>query len=457
MPVRSASALTVGLLLSAGIPFPAFGQAQAPPGADLRLVKCEEERIGSLPGTLLLHLTVKNAGSGESIDATLHAKFFGADGTFLDEATVPLDNGRVGPGAEDAFTVTVLKCPDYRRLASSLFWTTAVIPMTGNDFSKEPRLETGEFVFARCSNGDLVVTGKLRNGLATAAADVEVTLALKNEAGIDVTSVTRRFEGVIPAGARMPFRQRIRECPAVASFTPTVTGKELDGAGAGEAGADAGLHMREKGLAAGAVREKASSPAAAPGAAPAGDGGEPGPAAAIGPAAEKKDAGKDAPEAPSAAPAYAIRVDGLAWVNGTYKTVGTSSNYKYTGDTAFLKLTFADVKGAPARPEATVVVKVTDRGQSRGFCKRTIAKGSWKLNADALNADNAAPEVVAFSAKDGALWVGLVRMDDSQQADFALDISVEIKKQGAWTWKGLRDPFRTLLAPPDPAAAKKGK
>jgi hypothetical protein len=453
--IRCARLIALSFTLSAFVSRPAPAQAPPPAGADLRLVRCEEERIGTAPGKLLLHVTVKNAGPGQSVDALLHAKFLDPAGTFLAEAYAPLADGRVAPGAEESFTVAVADCPDYRRLLTAVIWETQRFALPDGGLTSAPALEVGDCLFQRFSNGDLRVTGRVRNGLATPAKGVEVGFEFKNGEGKAVRTIAHRIEGVIPAGVAVPFLRRIPECPAIASVSTSVA----DG-GAGPEGPelDAAAKPLEDGLAAEGVRLKAPA-AKASGGAPAAEGGL---ADAVGPAAGRREPPAAPPAAapavpdPAAAP-YAIRVDGLVWKNGTYKTAGSTSNYQYTGDTAFLKLMFTDAKGAPAKPEATVVVKVTDREKPAGFCKRPITKTSWKLDADAITTENVVPEIVAYSAKDGALWVGLVRAPDSEQTVLALDVSVEIKKYGAWTWKGLRDPWKTMLAPPEPPADKTKK
>jgi hypothetical protein len=433
-PTLSASLrmLTLTIAVSAITLQPASAQTNAP-GADLRLVTCAEERPGAVPGPLRLRAVVKNAGTGQSVDATLHVKLVDAAGAFVAVAFARLDNGAVDPGAEQAFLVTIPDCPAYRRLVPTLLWTTGFVSMGGGDFTTSPRLEVGQCLFRRGSNGDLLVTGKVRNGRAETAGEVSLTFAFRGESGQEAKTASRRLKGVIPPGATARFLWRIPECPPVASAGTAVSGVDVPPAADPF---DEGLNAREEGLAASAVRDPdAVAAAPAVGAAPGGA------AAAV-----KKDDAKPVPPPEPPPPPYTLAVDGVEWVGGTFRAAGGTKTLRYTGDTAFLKIRVTDAKGNVAQPEATVVVKVVDKTQPRGFCKRPVTKAAWKLDAEKITKENASPEIVAFHAKDGALWIGLVTVEDSSQVDLTLDVSVEIRKAGTWAAKGLRAPFAAELA-----------
>jgi|GEM_PF-3737174 len=426
---RSPRRLLLVLVLPAALR--ASATAQPPPGADLQLVKCEEERPAAAPGPLKLHVVVRNAGAGQSQDATLLVRLIDDAGAFAASAAARLDNGAIDPGVEQAFLVTIADAPAFRRIVPALVWTTGFVSMAGADFTNEPRLEVGQCLFRRCSNGDLLVTGKVRNGRAAPAGELAITFAFADRTGREVKSASRRLAGAIPPGAAASFLWRIPECPPIETFTASIDGRELAASPAEPF--DPERNAREEGLPATAVRGRLA--VVAP------------PADAGAPALPKPDAPPT--PAPPAAP-YGIFVDGLEWIGGTYRPAGGTRNLKYSGDTAFLKLRFTDAQNGPAQPEATVIVRVSDKNRDRGFCKRKVTKTAWKLDAEKITGENAAPEIVAFHAKEGALWVGLVTAENSAEVELALDVSVEIPKAGTWTWKGLRDPFRTALAPPEP-------
>lgn len=445
-------------LLQAGVAARAFAQN----GPDLRLLQCDEHPAGPLPGKLLLHVGVKNGGDVQALDATLHVKFLDDAGALLNHAIIRLDTGRIGTGAEERFIVTIPECPAYRRIVPALFWSVGALPMTAGDAGAEADLEVGGCRFLRFSNGDVLAAGVVRNGRAKAATDIAVTLSFQSAAGQEVKTATRRLRGTLPPGGTTRFAIRMSEFPAVAAFASSVSGKDVSGEAGSAPAEDANL--LEEGLGASSVREKAPAlggPAVgeerekgvgavlgAPPAAPT-RGDKPGKKG--GQSAETPAAQSEPPAAEGVdAPAYLIQASGMAWVNGTYKTVGTSNNYQYTGDTAFLKMKFFDAKGNAARPDAAVTVKIVDRKLGKVTSKHAITKATWKLDAEKINVDNVSPDIVAWHDKDKALWVGLARVDDSQKAEFTLDISVEIKKLGAWTWTGLRDPFAINLSPPSP-------
>jgi hypothetical protein len=309
--------------------------------------------------------------------------------------------------------------------------------MAGNEFSKAPQVEVGECLFRRCSDGSLLVNGRVRNGRKEAIGETVLSFTFQDGAGRPVRTASRRLEGVIPAGKRAKFLWRIPDCPAVTSFIAAVSGKSVPPP-AGAFVED--LNAREDGLAAGAVRQARPAPAEA-GAGEAASADRPAGRKADDPAPPKKPA---APPAP-----YTIAAEGLTWVSGTFRQVGGSRDLKYTGDTAFLKLRIADGEGNPAQPaEATVTVRITDRGQAKGFCKRRVRRTSWKLNAEMIDEKNARPEIVAFNAKEGTLWIGLVSAEDSNQLDLMLDVEVAFPRHGTWSVKGLRDPFKAPLQPP---------
>jgi hypothetical protein len=416
-PLPRAFLPALALILAGIAPLPAA------PAADLQLVTCETERPGAAPGPLKLRVVVRNDGTGPSRDATLRLRFLDDAGAFVASAVVSLDDGAVAPGARSTFAVTISDCPAYRRLVTALVWTTGTVPLAGNDLTREPRVEVGECLFRRRSNGDLLVTGRVRNGRAAPVGEVAITFAFNDRAGRKAKAATRKLDGAIPAGAVAMFRWRLPECPPIFSFSVSIDARELEGP-VGDFDPD--RNARAEGLSATAVRVKTEAP--------------PPVVAAEAP----PDPGPADPPPPGPAAPYAIVVDGLEWIPGTFRAK------KPTGDTAFLRLKFADAKGKPARPEATVIVRVVDRDRNRGFCRRKVTKTAWKLDASKITGGNANPNLVAFHPEEGALWVGLVSAVNSYEVELALDVSVEIPKAGTWSWKGLRDPFRTALAPPEP-------
>lgn len=428
---------------------PAPSRVEGPVSApDLKVLKCEEDRPAAFPGKAVFHVAVRNAAEVEALDATLVLKLFDATGGVVDTAYAKLDTGRVPAGGEALYAVTLPKCPDFKRTAPSVIWSTGTLTFSGGEFTTEPQLEAGACRFQRFSNGDLVVTGRVRNGGAKPAGAVTVAFAFKNDAGRDVKTAARTLSGGVAPNAVIPFFVRVPECPSIASYTVDVTGKDVDAA---EPPQPSDANLRDAGPAAAAAKEESPLAGGLGNVVGPGPGREEKPPPAAAPAAPPP----PVPGAPAEEPAYRIQAVGLGWVNGTYKFSGKKS--EYTGDVAFLKLKFADAKGAPAKPEGTIILKIGDRGRVLGTTKRAMSKGAWRLNAQDLNAENAAPEIVAYNAKEDALWVGVMRSDDWTKAEIQIDLQVEIKKSGTWWVKALADPFKASLWPPEPGGDKKSK
>lgn len=127
-----------------------------------------------------------------------------------------------------------------------------------------------------------------------------------------------------------------------------------------------------------------------------------------------------------------VELKGCMEVEGISFKLGQST--KYTGNTYLLRLLFTNEKGDPYQPTPTMTFVIYNGGEPYGKAQRIVTKEQWKADASKINKDNVAVTTIACDKKTGELWVAFVR---EANINPKLDLTLEIKGVGTWTWKGL--------------------
>jgi hypothetical protein len=149
-------------------------------------------------------------------------------------------------------------------------------------------------------------------------------------------------------------------------------------------------------------------------------------------------------------PAPKIELKGFLKVEGISFKQGEKT--KYSGDTYILRLAFTDEKGAAFQPTPTLNFVVYNDKEPYGKAQRLVTKDSWKVDAEKISKDNVADKTIAHDKKTGELLVAFVRADPGFQP--RIDLTLEIRGTGTWTWKGIVEESRfeeTAKGPDKPA------
>jgi len=137
-----------------------------------------------------------------------------------------------------------------------------------------------------------------------------------------------------------------------------------------------------------------------------------------------------------------MKVEGISFKQGQ----GT----KYSGDTFLVKLLFSDERGSGIQPTPTLNFVVYNGQEPYKKVQRIVTKEQWKADAMKINKDTVADNTIACDKKTGELWVAFVRADPG--FDPRIDLTLEIKGVGTWTWKGVDLDSKYEVPPkgPDP-------
>jgi hypothetical protein len=386
-------------------------------GADAKL-SLVEVRAGAdaAAGGTIVTVKVRNASPEPVVFPLARLRFL--DGTGKEVAARPclLGMEEIPPKAEDDYLAAVSGLPAFAKVQAELDWGESVIELPeglGDAAVKDLTVEGYRFV--RFTRGDVWVLGRLASRVRDTVVDVVLTLALLDKAGKEARRLRYAFPGPVASGERQGFEIWAAAAPAFESYKFSLafnvaTGDDAAKPGKPPANDDPGLVVAER-----SARRAAAAPA------------------------------KEEPEEKKAPPAIAqAGIDGLAWIDGTQVRININKTV-YSGDTAFLKLRFANAEGLPAQPEATVTFRVYDRGTPQGTIRRALSAAAWKRDASKLTAAAPADSVAA----DGTTaWIGVLRVPDKGAVDFTLDVTIDIPKAGTWEWKGLAAPFSATAVPP---------
>ena len=152
--------------------------------------------------------------------------------------------------------------------------------------------------------------------------------------------------------------------------------------------------------------------------------------------------GQDEKSTPKVELRGCMKVEGISFRQGQ----GT----KYSGDTFLVKIAFIDEKGGAYQPTPTLNFVVYNGQEPYKKVQRIVTREQWKADASKINKDSVADNTIACDKKSGELWVAFVRADPG--FDPKIDLTLDIKGVGTWTWKGvdLDSKYEVPAKGPDP-------
>jgi len=357
-------------------------------GAEARLslveVRAAPDAAG---GGTAVTVKVRNASPEPVLFPLARLRFLDGAGKEVAARPCLLGMEEIPPKSEDDYRAAVSGLPAFEKVQADLAWGESVIELSeglGNPAAKDLTVEGYRFV--RFTHGDVWVLGRLVSRLRETASDVVLSLLLLGKGGQTARSLRYAFPGPVGPDERQGFEIWVASAPPFESYKFSLAFVTAGG----------------------------------------------------------DDAAKPGKEPKDVSAVAQAEVDGVSWVDGAQVRFNINKTV-YSGDTAFLKLRFANAEGLPARPEGTVILRVYDRGTPQGTIRRALSAAAWKRDASKLTGATAADIVAA----DGTTaWIGVLRVPDKGAVDFTLDVTIDIPKAGTWEWKGLAAPFSAAAAPP---------
>lgn len=382
---------------------------KAPP-ANLSIQLRPPARPASFPADLRFTAVVKNAGEGEAREPTAVIGFLGGPAK---QVRVHLAE-KIEPGAQDTFEVFIPECPEFRSVETSIVWLDEVLRFPPGRLTNALEVQLGRLRLGRLSDGCLIATGAVRNGIPSTIGQIEIVYELEGR------QHPCKVPGNIAAAEVRPFRFFIDDAaPKITRYGYSVGFSELPGKTASTYPPIAAARRVEH--KAGVVKiEIAAKPV------------------------EEESKAEFLSDAPKGPP-VTVELKGLGWVEGYYL-----KNGDYTGDVAFLGVVIRDDKGELIQPTGSVVATLYNGNKLIKRATRPIQKAAWSRDANRMHSKNVSDTAVAWDAKKKMLWVGLARTAGNTDA-LRADIKVDLKRVGVWRWKGLKGrEFQRPPRGPDP-------
>jgi hypothetical protein len=130
-----------------------------------------------------------------------------------------------------------------------------------------------------------------------------------------------------------------------------------------------------------------------------------------------------------------VEVRGLKW----FDRDPLDATEGQAGDVPFLRL--AVRRGAKSTfPTGKLRILLFKGDQSFRYVNLDLEDASWSRDAGELTSRSAVPELIAYDALSGELWIGLARVDHSK-VTLRADVTLLLEEAGAWEWKGLEKDF----------------
>jgi hypothetical protein len=369
--------------------------------ARLTVLSAKDQRPAAFPGTGTVTIVVRNLGESAARAPTAVLTYRAKGGALVQRLHVRLPDTIAGD-TTDTFEVTVPRVPEYTALDVLAACVAQEISSPADSQFETEVVAVRQCRIGRLSNGTVVVTGQIRNGLKKSLDKVTVTFQLgKKEVPLSTTSPVK-------PGGTWPFDFYIPDCPP------------LDGC-------SYGLDYTEAG------------PDSKPGT------GEPQPLAKR--TATRK--GSEVDPAVAQRAKMTVEVRGVKWVEGSQFLA-----MKGGGDVVFLRLAIRDRASKPVHPTGRMSITLFDGAKSLASIARTIKDETWGVDTDDLAALKAPADALAYDPAAGELWVGLTR-GDSRKLALKADVVVTIDGGGTWEWKGLDKTFEAAAKAPDRPEVKK--
>ena len=368
--------------------------------ARLTVLSAKDQRPAAFPGTDTVTLVVRNLGESAARAPTAVLTYRAKGGAIVQRLHVRLPDTIAGDTI-DTFELSVPRVPEYAALDVLAACVAQEISAPADSPFEAEVVAVRQCKIGRLSNGTVVVTGQVRNGLKKPLDKVTVTFQLGKK---EVPLVTAPLK----PGGTWPFDFYVPDSPP------------LDGCSYGldytEAGPD-------------------SKPVA----------GEPQPVARR--TATRK--GSEVDPAVAQRAKMTVEVRGIKWVEGSQFLA-----MKGGGDVVFLRLAIRDRASKPVHPTGRVSITLFDGAKSLASVGRTIKDETWGVDTDDLGASKAPADALAYDPAQGELWVGLMRGDPKKLA-LKADVLLSIDGVGAWEWKGLEKAFEAAAKAPDRPDVKK--
>lgn len=362
--------------------------------ARLLLLSVKDQRPAAFPGTGTVVISVKNTGESAARVPTAVLTYRAKGGTVVQKLHLRLPEAIAGDTI-DTFELTVPRVPEYATLDVAPACVAQEISAPADSQFEQDVVAVRQCRIGRLSNGTVVVTGQIRNGLKKPVERVTVTFQLgKKELPLSSPS--------IKPGAVWPFDLYVPDCPPID-------------------GSSYGLDYTEA-----APDAKAEA-------------GEPGPSA-------KKTASRKGSEVDPTIAQKArmtVEVRGIKWMEGSQFLA-----MKGGGDLVYLRLAIRDRASKPVHPVGRLSLTVYDGTKSLGAFTRVIKDETWAVDTDDLAGLKVPVEALAYDPVQGELWVGLTRGDRAKLAVRA-DVVLTLEGGGAWEWKGLEKAFESPAKAPD--------
>ncbi|MBI3096875.1 MAG: hypothetical protein HYY93_01315 [Planctomycetes bacterium] len=378
-------------------------KVSAAPGTALTLLEAASA-VDPPPDAAAIRCWVRNESTEPARDAGVLVEGMDAGGAVTSRRFVAFGGDPIPPKGVAGFRLTVPGIFSDQPFTARIVQVKERPALDAGRLSSGAAVEAAEFAFLRLSDGTLVVRGTLRNGLKEAVRNVQCTVTLSGDAE---TAVPLIPPAVLAAGAVVHCETCLPEAPAFNGYGYDV----------------------------------AYDPAS-PSDTPAGPESFSAPVVERLPASEAPAAaGPKGPKPKKPAKAAKVRLAGIGDVEGRF--TGRKKQMKYTGDVVFLVFAFEDEQGKPVtRQEGSVTVSFFEKKISRGTVTRAVTSGGWGLDASKLTSANARPETVAFQPHTQELWVGLLKMKDSDKFDdWTIDVTFTASEGPVWHWPVLEAPF----------------
>ena len=382
---------------------------RAPP-ARLSMILRPPARPASFPADLTFTAVVRNAGEGEAREPTAVIGFLGGPEKLV---RVHLAD-KIEAGSQDTFEVMIPNCPRFESVETSIVWLEEVLRFPVGKLTTALEVQFGRMRLGRLSDGCVVATGAIRNGIPSTIGEIDIVYELQGR------QHPCRIPGTVAAAEVRPFRFFIDDAaPKITSFRYTVGFSELGGKAVSTSPAIP--RARRTAHAAGTVKvEVAAKPV------------------------EQETAAEFLRSAPKGPP-VTVELKGLGWIEGYYL-----KNGKYTGDVGFLGIVFRDDKRKLIQPTGSVVATLYNGNKLMKRATRPFPKEAWRRDANRMHSKNVSDKAVAYDRKEKMLWVGMARMPGSFE-ELRADIKVTVKGVGVWRWTNLKGKsFQRPPRGPDP-------
>jgi hypothetical protein len=382
--------------------------------AKLALFTCTDTPPRSFPGEARVTVALRNTGESEAQECVVALTFLDKDSAVVKKARVYL-GGPILSGSEDTFEIALPRLPLYASVTAAPACLASVGPSLGEASPDSKELEIATCRILRLTDGSVRLGGSIRNGLPKPVGKIAATFKLGG------SSFPLALGGVLRSGETRSFELYAADCPPFEQCSYSLAFDEAQAGPAAEAAA-ADFVVRRAG-------SRALAAESAPGEKP-----------------KEKDPLEPKAGAKDDSKGIQTQLCGLLVIEG--KSVRTGAVMKYSGDVFLLRLSFTDEKGSPCQPTPTINMVVYNGPDPYKKVQRVVTHESWKVDAAKVNAGTATDQTMAGDKKTGELWVAFLRTDQPG-FDPRADITLSIRDQGTWTWKGMDKKFETARRGPD--------